>query len=366
MIKKDIILIILVVLHLFFLVSILRIPSVSPPITNNKNYKENIQHQQNIHEKINKEDIDSREINKNKINNNGNDNNTNNNIKIKLNEKNVYVTFTNNAQYIKGIIALRMSMIKSDCKYGLIVFVTKEVPEAERVPLRLLDCDVREINMVDIPKEVTVQIERWRPAFTKFRAWQLTEFEKVIWLDSDMLLMKSLDHLFDLVDPSNPKLLYAAVDADANSCQYQPDRLKLINSGIMVLSPALDVYNMLVDGMVVVSKLPNQVNVNDQDVINSTLNWKPLSYPDYGVQINHCECEDSRLWNFQSTYFIHYTAGLKELPKPWKLLDLKSSEIANDLLSPMPKCIQQLYHTWLDTYNAGIDQIDTIVKLKSK
>ncbi|KAN0006601.1 hypothetical protein ACTFIU_003315 [Dictyostelium citrinum] len=359
--KKDIILVLLIVLHLFFFVSIF---AISP---NSEIQPQPIDTQSSTLTTTSSTtptttplDIKQQQLKQNIINNN----NINNKIKEEEKEKNVYVTFADNAEYLKGIIALRMSMINTKCNYGLIVFVTKQVEQQDREPLQLLDCDVREIEMVDIPKEVTVQIDRWRPAFTKFRAWQLIEYERVIWLDSDMLLLKSLDHLFDLVDIGNPKLLYAAIDADANSCVYNEDRLKLINSGIMVLSPSIDVYNLLIDGMVVVSKLPNQKTVNDQDVINTTLSdWKSLSYPEYGVQITHCECtSEQRLWNFTNTYFLHFTAGLKELPKPWSLLKLSQDE-AKDIFKRMPTCIEQIYLNWINTYKEALDFIENKLNL---
>ncbi|EAL63970.1 hypothetical protein DDB_G0286945 [Dictyostelium discoideum AX4] len=365
--KKDIILVLLIVLHLFFFVSIF---AISP---NSEIKPQTIDTQSSTLTTSSTTttttssptttplDIKQQQLKQNII-----DSNNNNKIKEEEKEKskNVYVTFADNAEYLKGIVALRMSMINTKCNYGLIVFVTKQVEQQDREPLQLLDCDVREIEMVDIPKEVSVQIDRWRPAFTKFRAWQLVEYERVIWLDSDMLLLKSLDHLFDLVDIGNPKLLYAAIDADANSCVFNSDRLKLINSGIMLLSPSIDVYNLLIDGMVVVSKLPNQSTVNDQDVINTTLpHWRSLSYPEYGVQITHCECtSEPRLWNFTNTYFLHFTAGLKELPKPWSLLK-KSQNEAKDIFKQMPTCIEQIYLNWINTYKEALDFIENKLNL---
>jgi len=355
---KDAIYSILIILHLIFICNLLLIiPSLSNPVSysinnnnsnnnNNGGAKINNNHQQQAYQYKSNYTVVQ----------NGNSV-TKQPAKpsswlVKSNEKNIYVTFSNNDQYTMGIIALKMSMIDVGCRYDLLVFVTVDVSQEMRSQMEAIKCIVIETDMVEIPKEISVQIERWRPAFTKFRAWQLTDYERIIWLDSDMLLLKSLDPLFELVHPDHPMTMYAAIDADANSCSYKPDRLKLINSGIMVLTPSLDVYSKLIDGMVVASKiLPT---VNDQDVINITIpNWKSLSYPEYGVQITHCECRDIRLWNYESTLFIHFTAGLKELPKPWKLIHKDKKELE----SMMSSCISQLYSIWIETYHRALDLI---------
>ncbi|KAF2069540.1 hypothetical protein CYY_009148 [Polysphondylium violaceum] len=358
---KDVLYSILIILHLIFIFNLLFIiPSLSNStsydIKNNNNNNNNNNNQQIPNNHQHYQQQQQQRKSNHTIIHNGNSVTKEPTVKpsswLLNNSKNIYVTFSNNDQYTMGIIALKMSMIDVGCKYDLLVYVTSDVSQEMRTQMEAIKCIVVETEMVEIPKEITVQIERWRPAFTKFRAWQMTDYDRIIWLDSDMLLLKSLDPLFELVDPLHPTKMYAAIDADANSCNYKPERLRLINSGIMVLTPSLDIYTQLIDGMVLASKiLPT---VNDQDVINITIpDWKALSYPEHGVQITHCECSDKRLWNFEPTYFIHFTAGLKELPKPWKLLH-KDKKYLDSIMS---SCISQLYSIWIDTYNRALDLV---------
>eukprot|EP01132_Coremiostelium_polycephalum_P004212 gene4212-5275_t len=270
-------------------------------------------------------------------------------------KKYVYVTFANGDNYAKGVMALYVSLLKVKTPYDLIVLVTKDVSSDMYRQLVLLGCKVRLIEMVPVPKEISLEVERWRPAFTKFRAWEMTEFDKIIWLDSDMLVTQNLDHLFersnddDDDDPSNDHMtIFAAVDADANSCQFKPERLELINSGIVVLQPNMDLFQTLLDNMIVASR--TRKTVNDQDVLNITVHWLPLPYPQYGVQITHCECKDRRMWHSQSTYFLHYTAGTKELPKPWQFKDF----ISNTKHAKIPECLFTLYEKWQSYYDMAL------------
>eukprot|EP01133_Synstelium_polycarpum_P013694 gene13694-16135_t len=266
-----------------------------------------------------------------------------------------YVTFVNNDQYAKGVVALKQSLDDTNTKYGMVVLITDKISPETIDRLQRLGCIVELVQAIPVPKEITMQLERWAPAFTKFRAWQMTQYSKIIWLDSDMLVQKNLDHLFSFINTNEPEVIYATVDADANSCLYKPERLKLINSGLVVLSPNLDIFNSLLRGMGEVAK--KQSMVNDQDVMTHILKWRALEYPSYGVQITHCECQDTRLWELPTTFFLHYTAGLRDLPKPWqyKIDDTNGSVLANNNI---PKCVVQLYKLWIEIYDKALDRIE--------
>lgn len=56
---------------------------------------------------------------------------------------------------------------------------------------------------------------------TKLRVWSFTEFEKVILMDSDMVVLKNIDHLFAKPDGSAGKLLQYFVCNGYLVLQYQ-------------------------------------------------------------------------------------------------------------------------------------------------
>jgi len=43
---------------------------------------------------------------------------------------------------------------------------------------------------------------KFERAFTKLRAWELEEFPKVVLLDTDLLVRRNVDELFDLPTPT--------------------------------------------------------------------------------------------------------------------------------------------------------------------
>ncbi|GAM24097.1 hypothetical protein SAMD00019534_072720, partial [Acytostelium subglobosum LB1] len=262
-----------------------------------------------------------------------------------------YVTFVNNEEYAKGVLALKQSLDDSESTYPVVVLVTDSISNSTIQAFIKLGCQVQLVTAIDPGNGIRTQIDRWMPAFTKFRAWTMTNYHRIIWLGMN------IDHLFTMLDKYDVKdkdkdVIYACVDADANSCQYQPDRLRLINSGLVVLAPNNDINMRLVSDIRSVSKLQNGV-LNDQDVMNYTLRWQPLQYPEYGVQVTHCQCGDARLWNYQLSHFLHFTAGMKELPKPWQYAE------GHPIPIDTPSCVESLYLTWMDYYNKALERVVT-------
>lgn len=41
---------------------------------------------------------------------------------------------------------------------------------------------------------VVLGISRWKNTCTKFRSWQLTQFKRIVFMDSDMLIVSAIDH----------------------------------------------------------------------------------------------------------------------------------------------------------------------------
>lgn len=97
---------------------------------------------------------------------------------------------------------------------------------------------------------------------TKLHVFRLVQFEKVIFLDADILPIQSLSHLFAL-----PHEFSAVPDVG------WPD---IFNSGMMVLTPSEDKFN---DIMTLV-KSKGSWDGGDQGVLNEWRgsNWNRLSF----------------------------------------------------------------------------------------
>lgn len=122
------------------------------------------------------------------------------------NKKYAYVTLVMLGDlYIAGAIVMAHSVRKCGSKADLVVLVTPDVSEEGKNILRIY------FNHVINVKYITVQ--NWRTkkqrhrkylelVFTKFHVFNLTQYEKILLIDADALVLKYPDHLFTLDAPA--------------------------------------------------------------------------------------------------------------------------------------------------------------------
>jgi len=109
----------------------------------------------------------------------------------------------------------------------------------------------------------------WQYTFDKLQLWGLVDYEKMVYLDSDMMVMKNIDDLFDRPN-------FSAVAAGR---LIHPTWNRL-NSGTMVVEPSLQVKDELVKSIAPTVGERGRVgqSTGDQDVINHYLpDWPDKS-----------------------------------------------------------------------------------------
>ena len=141
--------------------------------------------------------------------------------------KNAYATtLTHGDAYAPGVEALGRSLKATGTHEAMVVMVTPDVSLPARNRFAEAGWIVRDIEPVKNPLPAGEQLfPRFEATFTKLRAWELDEFDKVVLLDADMIVLRDLGDLFDRPE------LSAAPDF------MRPDRF---NSGAMVLEPSRD------------------------------------------------------------------------------------------------------------------------------
>lgn len=178
--------------------------------------------------------------------------------------KTAYVTtLCNGAGYVPGVEALGRSLDQTGTPHPKVVLHTSDVPFDARERLAEQGWWLREIEPIDNPSpSAGLLFDRFASVFTKLRAWELTEFDKVVLMDADMLVIRNIDDLFE-----RPEFA-AAPDF------FLPDRF---NSGLMVLDPSEDVFGRMMDAL---STYPSY-DGGDQGFLNTFLgNW-------YAMPIEH-------------------------------------------------------------------------------
>lgn len=178
--------------------------------------------------------------------------------------KKAYATMLCNGDgYVRGVEALGRSLRASGTHETMVLMVTPDISRATRAKLAAQGWTIREVEAVENPNEVSRQLlPRFAASFTKLRAWDLLEYDKVVLLDADTIVLRNVDDLFDRPD------FAAAPDF------FLPDRF---NSGVMVLAPSRETFERMAAAL---GGAPSY-DGGDQGFLNSF-------YPDwYAMPVEH-------------------------------------------------------------------------------
>mmetsp|Transcript_86680 Transcript_86680/g.240371 ORF Transcript_86680/g.240371 Transcript_86680/m.240371 type:complete len:587 (-) Transcript_86680:65-1825(-) len=120
--------------------------------------------------------------------------------------------------------------------------------------LRKLNVQVRPVYQLDMPPRLAKRkmTRTWKVAYWKLQIWTLTEFEKLIWLDSDAIVFRGLDWLFER------DWMYA--QRDDWFCKLKQPH---VCSGLMLVFPNKDDYKGLLEYAETLPELPG----GDQQLI---------------------------------------------------------------------------------------------------
>eukprot|EP00760_Papus_ankaliazontas_P014092 PhM_4_TR15955/c0_g1_i3/m.102836 len=135
-----------------------------------------------------------------------------------------YVTFVSSPDFVMGAAVLMYSIARTQSQYARAVCVTSNISPRDRSRLAAF-AQVIEIEKINAPRRVSNP--RYVDTFTKLRVWQLVMFKKVVYIDTDVLVVRNMDDLFDLEELSLPM--------DAEMDRY--------STGMMVLQPSLTTFH---------------------------------------------------------------------------------------------------------------------------
>lgn len=111
--------------------------------------------------------------------------------------------------YIPGALALGYSLKEHKTKYPTVIMVTPDVSLSSKNLLSQIFDRVVEVPYLSHPtRQFTSdrQVEAYNPwidkSFTKWNCLSLTEYDEVIFIDSDIIVLENMDELFELKAPA--------------------------------------------------------------------------------------------------------------------------------------------------------------------
>ncbi|XP_020534769.1 UDP-glucuronate:xylan alpha-glucuronosyltransferase 2 isoform X2 [Jatropha curcas] len=166
-------------------------------------------------------------------------------------KREAYATVLHSSEsYVCGAIALAQSLRQSGTKRDLILLLDKSISVPKREALAAAGWKIRIIKRIRNPRAEKHSYNEYN--YSKFRLWQLTDYDKIIFIDADIIVLRNLDILFH----------FPQMSATGND-------IWIFNSGIMVIEPSNCTFKLLMDRR----KDIISYNGGDQGFLNEVFVW---------------------------------------------------------------------------------------------
>jgi lipopolysaccharide biosynthesis glycosyltransferase len=112
-------------------------------------------------------------------------------------------------RYLPGVLVTAWSILRTGTDNDIICMVTGDVPETAIDEMEKLGIKIHRIDYLQyktkpmLTKKQRVRYGAWSDvSYTKWQCLGLTQYQKVLFLDADMVVNKNIDHVFDIPAPA--------------------------------------------------------------------------------------------------------------------------------------------------------------------
>eukprot|EP00746_Dinoflagellata_sp_MGD_P154399 gnl/MRDRNA2_/MRDRNA2_84784_c0_seq1.p1 gnl/MRDRNA2_/MRDRNA2_84784_c0~~gnl/MRDRNA2_/MRDRNA2_84784_c0_seq1.p1 ORF type:complete len:305 (+),score=65.53 gnl/MRDRNA2_/MRDRNA2_84784_c0_seq1:56-970(+) len=204
---------------------------------------------------------------------------------------------------VKYVLKTAIELQKVGSKYPFVVItndpILMSIPHNESLRERYPNVVIRESEWMKPACKIYgwsgKPVERLRLHHQKIQIFGMSEYDKVLYMDTDVSVKKNLDSIFDKYDPKEG--LYGQQD-DYFSCQGSGS----FASGIMLFKPSAK----HVEGLINQQKRQRTCG-GDQDLIKNYFNKKIKVFPKSVIDWSHCnhEAKNSMAAHCQRADFRH-------------------------------------------------------------
>ncbi|KAL3835093.1 hypothetical protein ACJIZ3_009829 [Penstemon smallii] len=261
-------------------------------------------------------------------------------------KREAYATVLHSAQvYVCGAIAAAQSIRMAGSTRDLVILVDDTITDYHRTGLQAAGWKIHTIQRIRNPKAEKDAYNEWN--YSKFRLWQLTDYDKIIFIDADLLILRNIDFLFE----------FPEISAIGNNAT-------LFNSGVMVIEPSNCTFNLLMDHINEIESY----NGGDQGYLNEVFTWwhripKHMNFLKHFWIGDEEEKKEMKTRLFGATppilYVIHYL-GLK----PWLCFRDYDCNWNVDILQEFASDVA--HETWWKVHDAMPENLQKYCLLRSK
>ncbi|KAL4937464.1 hypothetical protein BDV06DRAFT_215860 [Aspergillus oleicola] len=265
--------------------------------------------------------------------------------------KKIWTTLITNTTYLPGLLTLAYSLRRVKSAYPLLILYTDSFPLEGHLALDVCGIPKKRVPYLlpSLPKDF-VNDARFYDCWSKLTPFSMTEFERVVQLDCDMLVLKNMDELMDLeldgvemegegkrvfgaghACVCNPlaKIHYPKDWIPAN-CAYTTQHthpstaqitgapsstgLSIPNGGLLVINPSQAIYNKILAQLA--SSATATYDFADQSLLGDLFRdrWVALPYIYNALKTMRWEGVHDAIWRDEDVKNVHFILS----PKPWE------------------------------------------------
>lgn len=224
-----------------------------------------------------------------------------------------YVSVLTTESYLIGTLGVAECLKRVNAQFPFYVLITNSISQQVEFLLNSRGINTIRKDSIDIPEIIKKKnsegvFSHWTYTFDKLSIFELTQFDKIIYLDSDIYIRKNIDFLFEkkhMATTPNRKF--------GPSITPPPELI----SGLLVIEPQKGLLNSFLEILSTIAD--KRESVGDQDILQEYYtDWKNqpdlhldlkynafFTYLDY--YIKHCN------YTLDDIYVFHFLLA----KKPW-------------------------------------------------
>ncbi|MBC6402462.1 MAG: glycosyltransferase family 8 protein [Hyphomonadaceae bacterium] len=228
-----------------------------------------------------------------------------------------YVTLLTHHAYLPGAVALVRSLTLTGTTADIVILHTEGIVTDMLKPLVNLGAKPVQVDLLDVSDEFRQTHRKDKihgdapftkgrkpdfhtplANFAKLRLWQLTQYDKVVFLDADVIVIRNIDALFDYPEFCGAPNVYESLRD-----------FHRLNSGVFTAKPSEITFSAMMDKLDTPGVFWQRT---DQTFLQSYFpDWHGL--PIFYNTLQYIWFNLPELWNWNSVRVIHY-----QYEKPWE------------------------------------------------
>lgn len=274
-----------------------------------------------------------------------------------------FVTYMSNDRDLCAVIFNKYNFkVNLNSKYDFVCICTEDVTEETIATLQSFNIKIKTVNLkkifydLNMDKDLIYFLIK-KHYFGKFEIFNLEEYDKCVFMDSDVLTIKNIDDIFDLEFPDNNSFYMVPKLNDNEISQNELNLNQMVyiyensyNSGFIFYKPSSSIYQTIINCILNISKDDFLLNIfGDECIFNYMIHNKilnvmtfPLIFNVYPMYIE--DLINNNIIKKEEIVNIHYILQ----PKPWEI-------ICNKNLLQISKIMKNKnsffwYQLWIDLY----------------